>query len=118
MSKWVTVWGNATSVAERRPETYARDITLRYPVTCALGGDALRLHFSNFCGTEPVTLTRVSVASAVSDREITLKDAAVVTFGGSESVTIPAGGELFSDEIPFRVKPKGKISVSIYLKDF
>lgn len=118
MSKWVTVWGNATSVAERRPETYARDITLRYPVTCALGGDALRLHFSNFCGTEPVTLTRVSVASAVSDREITLKDAAVVTFGGSESVTIPAGGELFSDEMPFRVKPKGKISVSIYLKDF
>ena len=71
MSKWVTVWGNATSVAERRPETYARDITLRYSVTCALGGDALRLHFSNFCGTEPVTLTRVSVASAVSDRDIT-----------------------------------------------
>lgn len=118
MGKWVTVWGNATSVAEHRPETYARDITLRYPLTCALGGDAVRLHFSNFCGTEPVTLNRVSIAPAVSDREITLKDAALVTFGGNESVTIPAGEEIFSDEIPFRVKPKGKISVSIYLKDF
>lgn len=118
MSKWVTVWGNATSVAEHRVETYARDVTLRYPVTCALGGNAVRLHFSNFCGTEPVTLTQVSLAPAISDREINLKDAALVTFGGKESVTIPAGEEIFSDEITFRVKPKGEISVSIYLKDF
>ncbi len=118
MSKWVTVWGNATSVAERHPENYAKDITLRYPVKCAFGGNAIRLHFSNFCGTEPVTLTRVTVAPAVSDREINLKDAAIVTFGGLESVTIPAGEEMFSDEISFRVKPLGRISVSIYLKDF
>jgi len=118
MSKWVTVWGNATSVAERRPENYAKDITLRYPVKCAFGGNAIRLHFSNFCGTEPVTLTRVTVAPAVSDREINLKDAAIVTFGGSESVTLGAGEEIFSDEISFRVKPLGSVSVSIYLKDF
>lgn len=116
--KWVTVWGNATSIAEHRPETYARDITLRYPVTCAFGGNAVRLHFSNFCGTEPVTLTQVTVAPAVSDREINLKDAALVTFSGKESVTIPAGEEIFSDEISFRVKPRGKISVSIYLGGF
>lgn len=116
--KWVTVWGNATSVAEHRPETYARDITLRYPVKCAFGGNAVRLHFSNFCGTEPVTLSQVTVATAVSDREIDLKDAAQVTFSGKESVTIGAGEEVFSDEINFPVKSRGDISVSIYLKDF
>lgn len=117
MSKWVTVWGNATSVAERRPETYAKDITLRYPVMSAFDGNAVRLHFSNFCGTEPVTLNKVTIASAVSDREINLKDAAVVTFGGNESVTIVAGEEIVSDEISFRVK-KGYVTVSVYLKDF
>ena len=118
MSKWVTVWGNATSVAERRPENYAKNITLRYPVTCAFGGNSARLHFSNFCGTEPVTLTQVTIAPALSDSEINLKDAALVTFGGKESVTIGAEEEIFSDEIPFRVKPRGKVSVSIYLEDF
>ncbi len=118
MSKWVTVWGNATSVADRRPETYAKDLTLRYPVVCAFGGDAVRLHFSNFCGTEPVTLSQVTIAPVVSDREINLKDAALVTFGGDESVTIGAGEEIVSDEITFRVKPRGKISVSFYLRDF
>lgn len=118
MSKWVTVWGNATSVAERRPETYARDITLRYPVRCAFGGNSVRLHFSNFCGTESVTLTQVTVAPTVSGREINLKDAALVTFSGNESVTIGAGEEIVSDEINFRVKPNGGVSVSVYLKDY
>ena len=114
MNKWVTVWGNATSVAEHRPETYAKNVTLRYPVKCAFGGNKIRLHFSNFCGTESVTLTRVTVAPAVSDREINLKDACLVTFGGNESVTIAAGEEIYSDEINFRVKPNGKVTVSIY----
>lgn len=116
--KWVTVWGNATSVSEHRPETYAKNITLRYPVKCAFGGNKVRLHFSNFCGAEPVTLSRVTLASSVSDREINLKDAALVTFGGNESVTLSAGEELFSDEIDFPVKPKGNITVSFYLRDF
>ena len=29
---WVSVWGNAVSVAENRPERYAKDITIRYPI--------------------------------------------------------------------------------------
>lgn len=116
--KWVTVWGNATSVAEHRPETYAKNITLRYPVKCAFGGDKVRLHFSNFCGTEPVTFDCVTIAPAISDREINLKDAALVTFGGCERVTLSAGQEIFSDEISFRIKPRESVSVSIYLKDY
>lgn len=118
MSKWVTVWGNATSVAERRPETYSKNISLRYPVKCAFGGNKIRLHFSNFCGTEAVTLSKVTVAPALSDREINLKDAVIITFNGKESLTLQAGDEAFSDEIDFRVKPLGTISVSIYLQDY
>lgn len=116
--KWVTVWGNAPSITEHRAETYAKDITLRYPVTCAFGGQKVRLHFSNFCGTEPVTLTRVTLTRAMGDREISLHNARLVTFGGEESVTIPAGEEIFSDEINFRIKPKGVLAVSIYLGSF
>lgn len=116
--KWVTVWGNATSVAEHRVETYAKDVTLRYPITCAFGGKKVRLHFSNFCGTEDITLDRVTVAIASGDREIDLSGAKVVTFGGSESVTVPAGQELFSDETDFDIAPNCVISVSIYLRNF
>lgn len=118
MPEWVTVWGNATSVAERRPEAYAKNISLRYPVKCALAGSKVRLHFSNFCGTESVTLSRVTVARAVSDREIDLNTAAAVTFGGRESLTLAAGAEAFSDEISFSVRSGDSISVSVYFKDY
>ncbi len=116
--KWVTAWGNATSVAEHKPETYAKDITLRYPVVCALGGTKVRLHFSNFCGTEDVTLNCVTVAKSAGDRELSLQGAKTVTFGGSESVTIHAGEEIFSDEVEISVKPKSTLTVSFYLRDF
>ena len=116
--KWVTVWGNATSVAEHRPETYAKNITLRYLATCAFGGNKVRLHFSNFCGTESVTLSKVTVAPAISDRETDLSGLTKVTFSGKESVTIGAGEEIFSDEINFITEPKKEIAVSIYLKDY
>lgn len=118
MEKWVAVWGNATSIAERRPETYAKNITLRYPIVCAFGGSALRLRFSNFCGTEPVTLSFVTVARSVTGREIDLKFASAVKFDGKESVTIAAGEEIISDEVDFPVRRNEKISVSVYLKDF
>ena len=42
-SKWVSAWGNAVSVAENRPERYARNITIRYPIRMPFGGSALRL---------------------------------------------------------------------------
>lgn len=115
--KWVTVWGNATSIADHKPETYAKNLTLRYPITCAFGGDKIRLHLSNFCGTEPVTLGSVTVARASSDREIS-GEIVQITFGGSRRVTIGAGEEIYSDEAEFSLSAHEKISVSIYLDGF
>ncbi len=116
--KWVSVWGNAASITERRPEAYAKNITLRYPVKSAFGGSKIRLLFSNFCGEEAVTFERVTVATALSDREIDPKDAIAVTFDGKASVMLAPGEERFSDEMPFYVKAKGWLAVSIYCKDY
>ena len=30
---WCSIWGNAMSISENRPEMYAKDITLRYDIT-------------------------------------------------------------------------------------
>lgn len=43
--KWVSVWGNAVSVAENRPERYSKNITIRYPIHIPFSGQALRLTF-------------------------------------------------------------------------
>lgn len=61
MQKWVSVWGNAVSIAENRPERYAKEITLRYPIVSPFSGSGVRLTFDNYCGTEPVTLEKVTI---------------------------------------------------------
>ena len=89
--KWVTAWGNAISVAERRPENYAKDLTLRYPAKMMLDGSALRITLDNFCGSEPVTVTAVSAAVSDGADGIDTETIVPLTFSGKTSVTIPAG---------------------------
>lgn len=81
LKKYVTTWGNAISIADRRPENYAKDLTLRYPIRPMFDGDNIKITLDNFCGTEPVTITRVFVAdSADSEREIVEETSTSVTF--------------------------------------
>lgn len=116
--KWVGTWGNAISVSERRPENYAKNLTLRYPIKMMLGGDALRLTLDNFCGTEPVTLTCTSVAVSDGDDAILSESSERITFGGKESITIPAGERVVSDPVNLSVKKGEDIAVSLYFADF
>ncbi len=107
---WAAVWGNAVSIAENRPETYGKNITLRYPVYSRFGGEAVRLTFDNYCGTDAITISKTTV----------LVDGVFhdVTFGGKEAVTIPAGENAVSDSIACTVDPHSTMHVSFYLADF
>ena len=118
--KYVSMWGNAISIADRRPENYAKDLTLRYPIHPAFDGDSIKITLDNFCGTEPITVTEVYVAAAVKNggKEIQENTVAGVTFDGKTSVTIPAGETVISDEISFQVTRGNDISVSMYFADF
>ena len=109
-TNWVSVWGNAVSVAENRPERYARDITIRYPIHIPFAGSAVRLTFDNYCGTEPVTLNKTTVFYGGVFYP--------VFFGGSREVTIPAGERVVSDALEVRLIEGELIQVSFYLKDF
>ena len=109
-TNWVSVWGNAVSVAENRPERYAKDITIRYPVHIPFSGSAVRLTFDNYCGTEPITLNKTTVFYGGVFYP--------VFFGGSREVTIPAGERVVSDGLSVSLNEGELIQVSFYLKDF
>lgn len=102
-TKWVACWGNATSIADQKEAMYAKDITLRYPVRMVFDGSALRLHFSNITGTEPITLSKVYVEKTP------------ITFEGNTWVEIQPGKEVTSDEIAYEVKAGTDVNISIYL---
>lgn len=108
--KWVSIWGNAVSVAENRPERYAKDITIRYPIHIPFTGEAVRLTFDNYCGTEPITLNKVTVFYGGKFYP--------VLFSGRRSVIIGAGENAVSDALTLAVNAGEIIQVSFYLADF
>lgn len=117
-SKWVTVWGNAISVAERRPGSFAKNLTLRYPVKIMLGGERVRITLDNFCGTEPVILTSANIALSLGNESINPDTITPLTFNGNESVTIMPKEKAVSDPIDFPVKRGEDIAVSLYFSDY
>ena len=108
--RWVSVSGNAVSVAENRPERYAKNITIRYPIHIPFSGTSLRLTFDNYCGTEPVTLQKTTVFYAGQFH--------AVTYGGERAVTIGAGERTISDPLEITINEGEVIQVSFYLADF
>ena len=107
---WVSVWGNAVSVAENRPERYAKNITIRYPIHVPFGGQGVRLTFDNYCGTESVTLNRVTVFYGGRFYR--------VTAGGSREITIAAGNRIVTDPLKLQIREGEILQVSFYLADF
>ena len=127
-SKWVACWGNATSITDRKEATYAKDLTLRYPIRACFSGSKLRFHFSNLTGTDSVQISEAYVAhsQAISAQSTASETSAAqfeyaptqITFGGRTSATIPAGEEILSDEIAFNVTAGETFDVSLYFADF
>ena len=107
---WVSVWGNAVSVAENRPERYAKNITIRYPIRIPFDGMGLRLTFDNYCGTESVTLTKTTVFYGGVFHP--------VYFDGQRMVTIPAGERVVSDPMEVMLREDEVLQVAFYLADF
>jgi len=104
--KWVACWGNATSITNRREATYAKDLTLRYPIRMCFSGSMLRFRFSNLTGTEPVKLSKLFVGHTP------------ITFHGERNITLMPGKETESDAISYNVNRGDTINVSFYLADF
>jgi len=107
---WASVWGNAISIGENRPESYNKNLTIRYPIYTQFGGSALRLTYDNYCGTDDVTLTKTTV-------QINGKFYPV-TFGGKREAFIKAGESIVSDELECEIIPQTLIVVSYYFEDF
>lgn len=116
--KWVTAWGNAISIAERKPENYGKNLTLRYPLIMQLDGDAVRFTLDNFCGSEAVTVTSVTVAKSCGGSDVQADTIKQVTFSGEKSVTIEKGGQVVSDAVEFDVKHGETIVLTMYFADF
>jgi hypothetical protein len=73
--------------------------TLRMIVKPDLWSDTMRVRLSNTYGTGPVTFGRVTIGLQSFSGATVSGSNRRVTFNGKESVTVPAGAEVFSDGV-------------------
>ncbi|MER7944344.1 MULTISPECIES: GDSL-type esterase/lipase family protein [unclassified Streptomyces] len=107
---WHTSWANPPHGLAPAP---LRDQSVRMISRLSQGGDALRIRVQNTFGTSPLTLDAATVAPS-SGRDAALAgDPRTVTFDGRRKVTVPAGGEVWSDTVAMTTRAQGDVAVSL-----
>ena len=136
--KWVTSWaasvqgpypvGNATAQPDLRfalpsQDLGAKDQTFRLIVKPELWGRQMRLRFSNAYGAKAVTFDGAFIGLQMSGAALMPGSNRPVLFGGKKTVTIPPGGQSWSDSVslPFVGNPSApelmgrKLAVSFHV---
>ncbi len=120
VEEWVGTWCTALQLVEPHnmpPEPGLSHNTLRQIVRVSLGGDSLRLRFSNEFSTSPVTLTAVHIAVSTGGSAIETRSDKLLTFDGDPQVTMKPGAAVMSDPFGFALKARTNVAITIYFGD-
>jgi lysophospholipase L1-like esterase len=116
-ARWVATWTSAPVAPGTAPEpTRAfENQTIRHIVHVSVGGNRVRVRLSNVFGTQPLVVGAAHVAVHAGGASIVPGTDRKLTFGGRRSITIPAGGSVLSDPVPFYVRALSDLAASIYV---
>lgn len=117
---WVGTWASSPQLGDGQnapPDPGLKDSTLRQVVRVSLGGNKLRVRFSNAFGREQLTLTSAQIAISAGASAIQPQTDKPLTFDGSPSVTIPAGALMVSDPLSFDLPALADLAVTIHVSD-
>jgi lysophospholipase L1-like esterase len=89
--------------------------TLRQIVRTSIGGDRVRVVLTNTFGTAPLAIGAARISLRDKEAAIVPKSDRVLTFGGTATVSIPAGAAMVSDPVSLAVPPLSDLAVDIYL---
>jgi lysophospholipase L1-like esterase len=114
---WVGTWSCAPYAAgssNTPPSPYLANNTLRQIVRVSIGGDTLRLKFSNKASSTSLTMNAVNIAVSTGGSTINPSTIVPVTFAGSSSVTIKPYSGVTSDPLAFHLDANSRVAITIY----
>lgn len=118
-SKWVGTWAAAQQLVEpdnMPPSPGLSNNTLRQIVRVSIGGNQIRLKFSNEYGDAPLVMNSVHLAVSTGESSIKPETDKIVTFGGKESAIIPAGKTLTSDILKYNLPKQTNMAITIHFR--
>lgn len=114
-ARWIPTWSSTQQpqVPDNLPPAPGlAGSVLRQIAQPSLGGERLRVSFSNRFGAEPLVLGAVHVAPSTGGSGIDAAKGAWVTFDGRRSVVVPPGASILSDPAPSPVAPFANLAVT------
>ena len=109
---WVTAWGTSQQGLGNSKITNA---TIRIIARVTIPGESVRVRLDNTFGPVPVTFGKASVAPRIRGPALAAGMVKPLTFGGKDSVTIPAGGSVVSDPAALHVEAQQDLAVSLFV---
>ena len=116
---WVATWGASPFVFRGfgnapAPAPFSNQ-TLREKLRISVGGDQVRVRFSNELGSEPLVIGGATLALADKESAIVPASLRTLTFSGQKGITIPPGAPALSDPVDLKVSDLAELDVSVYL---
>jgi lysophospholipase L1-like esterase len=112
---WVGSWACAPVRQPVSDKTSYSEVTIRNVIHTSLGGDGLRIKISNEFGTSPLMIEEADVAMSEGDDKVRTQTRHRITFGGVETVIIPAGALAVSDPVEMSVPSLADLAISVFL---
>ena len=116
-TKWVGTWATAPQLVETKnmpPSPGLTNNSLRQIIRVSIGGDTLRVRFSNEFSTSAVSMKSVQIAVSTGDNTINVPTNKELKFHDSSEVTMDAGAAVTSDPIAFHLTPRMDVAITIY----
>jgi lysophospholipase L1-like esterase len=114
---WIATWAASPQPVDADPDEpllKIEDQTVRERVRVSIGGAQIRIRLSNEYGSTPLLIGSVTVATANGPASIRPSSIHSVTFGGRNSVTIPAGAPVLSEPVAFPITSGAELSINLY----
>jgi lysophospholipase L1-like esterase len=116
--RWVGTWASSPQLGDATnapPAPGFADSTLRQIVHVSIGGQQIRVRFSNAFGAAPLVISSAHVALSAGGGAIKPETDKALTFDGHSSVTIPSGAPMYSDPLDFDLVPLSDLAITIHL---
>ena len=113
---WVGTWATAPQTVVRSFMPYNNCMTnrsVRQVVKVSIGGDVIRLKLSNIYSMQPVEIRSIYIAHAKDSFSIDAKSAQYFKFGNSYKTVIPAGKQIVSDALKFKLRNLERVAITL-----
>jgi lysophospholipase L1-like esterase len=112
---WVGTWATAPVTQVPSATNEVNNQTLRQIVHISVGGDRVRVKFSNLFGTSPLVIGGAAIGVRDTGAAIVAGSSQTLTFLGSSSAIIQPGAVIFSDPASLSVPALTDLAIDLYL---